>query len=304
MKKFITILIVSFSLISCSVSEEVFFNADGSGKMAYTIDMSKMLELTKDIDKKNAKKMSKDLVEGAEKDMDSTIAFKDIPAKYKKKGKELTPEQLANIEQMKNSYMRMVVNKAKNEMKYTVYTDFKNISEVNNVNAMLTAMQLASGKKSNAAAGPSLSSDSDVKFVLDGKKFSREVIEKPVVEEIEEDYLIEEYDEEAVDTAEAVVYDDVEEVESKENAEEDVEMTDAELKKMEDDFKKMGELMKKGMDESYFNFQYSFPKKIKKVSLPKSSYKLSDDKKTIIIKYQMEEFTKNVKDLNLIIEFE
>lgn len=315
MKKIFTILIVSFSLMSCSVSEQIIFNEDGSGKLAYTVDMSKMLEVAGSLDKDNAKKMSKGLMDDTEKDMDSVMHFKDIPAKYKKEGKELTPEQLANMEKMKDFSMRVTMNKAKNEAKYIMYTDFKKIADIQNIGSMMSALQAASGKNTEALGVQSAGSDSDVQFSLNTKKFTRVVVEKPIVEELEEVYEEEVYEEDALpDTTgeevieelkdTTIVYDDFEEMESEESESEAPEMSKEEMKKMNAEFKKMGEMMEKGLKESYYNFQYTFPKKIKKVSLPKSSYKLSDDKKTIFIKYQFEEFTKKVKNLNLDIELE
>lgn len=315
MKKILVAFIVSFSLISCSISEQIIFNADGSGKLAYTIDMSKMIAMTKDLDKSS--KMTKDLTESTEKDMDTVFNIKDILAKRQKEGKELTAEQLANMEEMKNYSMRMVVNKAKSEMKYVMSTDFKNISEVGNIGSALSTIKDVSGKNTGALDAANPDGNSEVKYVFDGKNFSRTVVEKPYVEEVEEAY-----DEEAVDTAAASVDYDyettvdtaaVEDVEvyegeelgdDEEVSEEEEEMSKADIKKMNEEFEKMGEMMKKGLEDSAFEFQYTFAKKIKKVSLKKSDYKLSDDKKTIYIKYQLEEFTKKIKDLNLNIEFE
>jgi hypothetical protein len=319
MKKILVAFLVSFSLISCSISEQIIFNADGSGKLAYTIDMSKMLEITKDLDKSS--KMTKDLTEGTEKDMDTIFNVKDILAKRQEAGEELTAEQLANMEQMKNYSIRMVVNKAKSEMKYVMSTNFKTIAEAGNIGSALSTIKDVSGKDTGVLDAANPGGKSEVKYVFDGKNFSRTVIEKPYVEELE---VV--YGEEAVDTAAAVADYDYEMADSlavdgaemedmdaseeedtaydEEVSEDDVEMSDADMKKMDEEFKKMGEMMKKGMEDSTFEFQYTFAKKIKSVSLKKSDYKLSDDKKTIFIKYKFEEFTKKIKDLNLNIEFE
>ncbi|CAM4409314.1 hypothetical protein [Flavobacterium terrigena] len=319
MKKTLLAFVVGFSLIGCSISEQIIFNADGSGKLAYTVDMSKMLVITKDLDKSN--KMTKELTEGTDKDMDSTIVFKDMAAKYEKEGKKATAEQLAHYEQMKNYSMRIVVNKAKSEMKYIMYTDFKTISEAGNVGSVLSTMKDLSGKKTGALDAANPGGNTEVKYVFDAKSFSRTVVEKPYVES--------QYDEEVIDSAAEIVDFDYEsmdtlnlkdkEIESsevsqsdevndmeydEEVSEEEEEMSKEEIKKMNKEFEKMGEMMKEGLEDSTFDFQYTFAKKIKKVSLPKSNYKLSDDKKTIFIKYKFDEFTKKIKELNLNIEFE
>lgn len=312
MKNILVAFMVSFSLIGCSISEQIIFNEDGSGKLSYTVDMSKMIAMTKDLDKSD--KMTKELTEGTDKDIDSVIVFKDLVSKYQKEGKEITAEQLANMEQMKNYSMRILLNKEKSEMKYIMYTDFSSIAEVGNVGSALSIIKGLSGKKTGALDAANQEANTEVKFSFDGKEFSRSVEQKPYVEEV----VVEEVYEEILDTAAyempvdtlaiedaSIEYDEeaIDEVESEENVVEE-EMSEADIKKMEKDFKQMGEMMKKAMEDSAYEFQYTFTRKIKNVSLPKSSYKLSDDKKTIFIKYKFEEFTKKIKDLNLSIAFE
>lgn len=326
MKKILVAFIVGFSLIGCSISEQIIFNEDGSGKLAYTVDMSKMIAMTKDLDKSD--KMTKELTEGTEKDMDSVIAFKDIAAQYQKEGKEMTAEQLANIEQMKNYSMRIILNKARSEMKYIMYTDFKSITEVGNVGSALSTIKDFSGKKNGALDAANPGGNTEVKFLFDGKSFSRTVVQKPYVEEVvseadsinwDEMEMVEMVDSTVVDTTvvdslsmDSYYEDEIMDSSATEEIITDEDVANSELekdekvdmKKMDKEFKKMGKMMKKGMEDSAFEFQYTFAKKIKKVSLPKSSYKLSADKKTIFIKYKFEEFSKKIKDLNLNIEFE
>jgi hypothetical protein len=281
-----------------------------------------MIALTKDLDKSD--KMVKEVTEGTDKDMDSIIVFKDLASQYVKEGKELTAEQVTNMEQMKNYSMRIIVNKAKSEMKYVLYTDFKTISEVGNVGSALSAVKDFSGKKANALNSANPTGNTEVKFSFDGKSFARTVEQKPYVEEVVEEMdsiqwddemeLVEMtdstavdsvyvgdsyYEDEVIDSTATVEIITDEDVENSELEKEEVDM-----KKVNKEFKKMGKMMKKGLEDSAFDFQYTFAKKIKKVSLPKSSYKLSADKKTIFIKYKFEEFTKKIKDLNLNIEFE
>lgn len=330
MKNLALVFFVAFSFVSCSISEQIIFNENGSGKLAFTVDMSKMITLTKDMDKSS--KMTKELTESTDVDMDSLISFKDMENAYKSKGKEMTPAQLANIEAMKNYSLRMVMNKARGEMKFIVFTDFNKISEIGNVGDAFSAIKNLSGKNLNALDAANPISNSEVTFALDGKSFTRTVVEKPQAdlleetdsvavedsyEEIEETEVMDAavdttvvmddyYDEEVIDTAAVEEMQVVGEEEVGEEVEE-LETTDAEaidMKKMEKEFKKLQKFMKKGLEDSSYEFQYTFPKKIKKVSLPKSNYKLSPDKKTIFLKYGFEEFSKKIKELNLNIEFE
>ncbi|NHM00863.1 hypothetical protein [Flavobacterium difficile] len=305
MKKFSLAILVSFSLISCSISEQILFNEDGSGKLTYSVDMSKMIALSKDLDKSN--EMTKELTEDTEKDMDTVFDIKDVLAKRVLDGKPLTPEQIKNMESMKNYTFRMYVNKAKSEMKYTMTTDFKSIAEVGNVGSALSSMKSLSGKKANALDAATPQGNTEVVFLFDGKRFSRSVVEKPYTEE--EEIIYEEVSDTAVyehemDTLRAEDYEEEDvEMETDENEVEE-KMSKEDIEKMNKEFAKIGEMMKKGMEESGFEFQYTFAKKIKKVSLSKSNYKLSEDKKTIFLKYNFETFSKKIKDLNLNIEFE
>ena len=304
MKKFSLAILVSFSLISCSISEQILFNEDGSGKLTYSVDMSKMIALSKDLD--NSNEMTKELTEDTEKDMDTVFDIKDVLAKRALDGKPLTPEQIKNMESMKNYTFRMYVNKAKSEMKYTMTTDFKSIAEVGNVGSALSSMKSLSGKKANVLDAATPQGNTEVVFLFDGKRFSRSVVEKPYTEE---EIVYEEVSDTAVyehemDTLRAEDYEEEDvEMETDENEVEE-KMSKEDIEKMNKEFAKIGEMMKKGMEESGFEFQYTFAKKIKKVSLSKSNYKLSEDKKTIFLKYNFETFSKKIKDLNLNIEFE
>ncbi len=311
MKKIIIPFLAALTLLSCSISEQIIFNSDGSGKLSYTIDMSKMIAVTKELDKSD--KMTKELTEGTDKDMDSTIAFKDIAKAYQKEGKKLTAEQEANIDKMKNFSMRMIVNKERSEIKYMMYSDFDKITDIGNIGSALSIFKHVSGKDKGALGGLGNEGDTEVKFSFAENSFSRIVEQKPYVEEMVEDEIYDEIidtaayempvDTLAIEDAIRETEEEIEEVGTDKNVFEE-EMSEADIKKMEKDFKKMGELMKTAMEDSAYEFQYTFTKKIKSVSLPRSSYKLSDDKKTIFIKFKFEEFTKKVKDLNLNIDFE
>ncbi len=314
MKKIIIPFLVALTLLSCSISEQIIFNSDGSGKLSYTIDMSKMIAVTKELDKSD--KMTKELTEGTDKDMDSTIAFKDIAKAYQKEGKKLSAEQEANIDKMKNFSMRMIVNKEKSEIKYIMYSDFDKISDIGNIGSALSTFKNVSGKDTGALGGLGNEGAAEVKFAFAENSFSRIVEQKPYIEEkmVVTDttqWEMEEIsDSIALDSINTDVYMEevidstlTEDIQIEENNE-TPEVEEVDFKQMEKDFKKMGELMKKAMEDSAYEFQYTFTKKIKNVSLPKSSYKLSDDKKTIFIKYKFEEFAKKIKDLNLNIDFE
>ncbi len=56
------------------------------------------------------------------------------------------------------------------------------------------------------------------------------------------------------------------------------------------------------LKNSEINFQYNFPKKVKKVNLPQAE--LSNNRQTVSLKINSLEYFKNIEQYNLLIELE
>lgn len=172
--------VVLLTLTSCTFTENMYINEDGTGKFSLDMDGSSLMAM-----------IPKDSLNGetAEKDIDSTITFKQLFESSKDSIKMLPAAEQAKLKKLENWTMKIKMKMAEKQMLYTMSTDFKNVGELQD--AMGTMNQLQSmGKNSGAAAGlPSggFGNNAEMKYTYDGKKFSRKAILKKQAKKAEGD---------------------------------------------------------------------------------------------------------------------
>ena len=111
--KILFALVLLFNLTSCSITEKIIINDNGSGKFAYEIDGSQMMSMMgnafKDLgedekdSKKKKKKNKEEEVVKASKNIDSTFTFKELFASKQDSIAKLSPEEQAKIK--KNDFL-------------------------------------------------------------------------------------------------------------------------------------------------------------------------------------------------------
>ena len=313
--KFIVGFIVATLLVSCNITEKMIINSDGTGEVSYSFNMSKFLETVSKMGNKE-KESAKAIFSDSDKDIDSTFHFKDFKEMAIKKGDTLTPEQIAMFEKLEKFSVHSVMNKKKGQAYFELYGSFNTIDELNNMEPPTSTLQKATGKSGDAISGMGgMFNDTKTTMTFKGNLFSRSVVKKEIVldtsayenEDMYEDsdttayvedstYVYEDYaDSSMVDTAYVDEYSDEELVEENETSK-------ADLKKMNKEFKKVGKIMEKGFKDSKYVLEYTFPRRIKSVSV--KNYKLSKDKKTIVITFPIDEYMKAPEKLSFTIELE
>ena len=142
MKKLQTALI-ALSLIwatACNFTEEIFIEEDGSGKLSINFDGSELMAMA-------GEEMTKD----NEKPVDSIISFREILREKKDSIAQLPKEEQEKLKKLEPFSMHMVMNPEEKVMKFEMYSDFKNIAEVNDAfNAFQQASMLDQSKDNNS----------------------------------------------------------------------------------------------------------------------------------------------------------
>jgi hypothetical protein len=262
--KLLTVTLVVLSLNSCSITEKMIINENGSGKFAYDIDGSKMMsmmgsafkEMGEDVSKKSKKKKKKGKEEIAEqtndskKVVDSTFTFKELFASKQDSISKLPIEEQEKIKKMERFSVRTVIDEEKGIMNYSMFTDFNTIAELQDVMSPLQSMKSLSptGQKAGGLgmAPDALEDKSSTQYFYDGKTF------KKTVSKLEK---------------------------KKEEAKEEISEESAALSEE----LKLKESFEMFYDQSNFKIVYQFPKAVKKVSIENALY--SEDRKTITIEY-------------------
>ena len=270
--KLLFALLLTLAMTSCTITEKMIINDNGSGKFAYDIDGTKMMSMMgsafKGDDKEDTKKDKKETVNRKNKKVvDSTFTFKEMFASKQDSISKLSPEEQAKIKKMERFSVRTIIDEEKGIMNYSMFTDFNSISELQDVMSPVESMKSISptGQKSGGMgmAPDALEDNSSTSFFYDGKTFKKTVAKiekkKEVAEEVEE------------------------------GSEDDV-------------ANKMKESLDMFYDQSNFKVVYQFPKAVKKISIENALY--SEDRKTITIEYPLKDYMENPDKLNFEVTFE
>jgi len=160
------------SLTSCVFTEELTISNDGSGTYAFKMDMSEMLESVKDMSNKDSVKEPEVL--------DTIVFFKDILEEKKDSISKLSKEEKILLNGLEDLKLHMQVDEENGIMLMDFVMDFKNISELKDMqNKIAKAQALSDGKEQDN----SLKSKADVEYSFADKTFRRSVIMKDLSEE-------------------------------------------------------------------------------------------------------------------------
>jgi hypothetical protein len=152
-------------LTSCTFTENIYINEDGTGKFSVDMDASGLMAM-----------MPADSL-GTTKPMDSTFTFKQLFQEKKDSIAKLPIEQQQRLKKLEGFSMRTKMIPAEKQFMFSVFTDFKNVSDLQD--AMTTINDAQGAAKDKSIDNPLLPSsgfgnnNSILKYSYDGKKFTR-----------------------------------------------------------------------------------------------------------------------------------
>ena len=182
MKKIFLLIAFAFGLTSCTFTEEITISPDGTGKYNLNMDGSAFMAM-----------MPKDS-SGNAKNIDSVFSFKELFDAKKDSIAKLPADQQAQIKKMERFNMRMKMNYDSKEFLFNMNTDFKSVSELQDVMNDFAALQKMgkSGQKNNPMSdmGAFGGNGSKLTYSYDGKKFTRKaIIDKNALKKVSQDSL-------------------------------------------------------------------------------------------------------------------
>jgi len=165
--KFLALLGIVGLALACNFTEEIHFKEDGSGKLNIHFDGNEMMAML----------ASMDSTATPEKAIDSTLVFKDLLEEKKDSIAQLSPEEQASLKKLEPFSLRMVMDQEKGMMNFDMFSEFKNVAEVNDAfNAFQEASKLG---PTPGADGPSPMKNSSpttqVNYTYDGNTFTRSI---------------------------------------------------------------------------------------------------------------------------------
>lgn len=164
------LLSATFIFTSCEMSENMYINEDGSGKISIQVDGSGIMQM-----------MGSSITQGEKMKMDSLFVFKDFLEEKKDSIATLSPEEQQNLKAIENFKMRIAMDSDSLTMNFDMFSDFTSVNELNDVfNSFQKGYKLASQsnkKLSGGGQGQALNQSgepsSNVTYFYDKKKFKR-----------------------------------------------------------------------------------------------------------------------------------
>ncbi|MCZ8198096.1 MAG: hypothetical protein O9267_10850 [Flavobacterium sp.] len=164
--KITLLFLVILSFASCKVTEDIYINEDGSGKFLVNLDASDMMEMT-----------PKDsLATDVGKQVDSTFTFQKFFEDNKDSIAKLSPREKERIEKLKRFSVNMKVNSAENVFKFSMFTDFKTVVDLQDGITSLNDLNRLNRGKTELSILDMGSFDANktiVRYSYVGKKFTR-----------------------------------------------------------------------------------------------------------------------------------
>ena len=155
-------------LTSCTFTENIYVNDDGTGKFAVDLDGSALMEMAGD-------QIGSQMGADANKNIDSTFTFKQLLEEKKDSIALLSPEAQQEIKKLENFTVNTKMNAEKKQFLMTVSTDFKNVNELQDILQSAGALQKleSGGNTASPIPGGLGNNNSKLSYTYDGKKFTR-----------------------------------------------------------------------------------------------------------------------------------
>lgn len=164
--KVLTTIFIATLFVACNFTEEIYFNEDGTGKMSISFDGGEMMQMLPSTDSTQL-----------DKAIDSTLVFKDLLRDKKDSISQLSTEQQAKLKRLEPFSLHMKVEPENGIMNFDMYTDFKDVSEVNDAfNAFQNASSV--GPIAGGQSMPENVADetTEVNYSFKKNKFKRETV--------------------------------------------------------------------------------------------------------------------------------
>ncbi|MCB0464703.1 MAG: hypothetical protein KDC78_03365 [Aequorivita sp.] len=243
-QKLLFILALAFTATSCQFTETMVMNEDGSGTMTVELNLNEMMAFGGDAMK-----------DSTQMKMDTIVYMKQFLEEKKDSISKLSAKEQEKLKKLENFNIHMKMDSETSEMIYDISTQFKNVSEANDI---LSGLEQAGDLMPDPDSNTEIKKEEDSPEVI-GVNYS---FKKGVFKR-------------------------------------DAYIKDEKMHQQQVDSMKQAEAF---MGSSNYTLNYTFPKKIKKVSNPEATF--SDDKKTVRVQASFIAYFKNPDLLDLEVELE
>lgn len=173
MIKLYKLLSFSFLLValtSCTFTENITINDNGTGKFSVDMDGSSLMQMAGD-------QIGSQMGADNKKDIDTTFTFKQLLAEKKDSIAKLSPETQKELKKLENFVVTTKMSAEKKQFLMTLATDFKSVNELQDILQTASTLQkLEGGANANPLGSSFGNNSSKLSYTYDGKKFTRKAI--------------------------------------------------------------------------------------------------------------------------------
>jgi uncharacterized protein YfiM (DUF2279 family) len=168
--KLLSFLFLIATLTSCTFTENIYINDNGTGKFSVDMDGSALMAMAGD-------QIGQQMGADARKNIDSTFTFKQLLEEKKDSISKLSPEAQKQLKKLENFVVNTKMNAENKEFFMILSTDFKNVNELQDILQTLSTLQkLEKGTVTGAATpfGDNFgNNNTKLSYTYNGKKFTR-----------------------------------------------------------------------------------------------------------------------------------
>jgi uncharacterized protein YfiM (DUF2279 family) len=159
------------TLTSCTFTENIYVNDNGTGKYAIDLDGSALMEMAGD-------QVGSQMGADGKKSIDSTFTFKQLFADKKDSIAKMSPEAQKELKKLENFVVNTKMDAEKKQFLMTLSTDFKSVGDLQDILQSMNAIQkLETGSNPSTPLPAGLGDNkSKLSYTYDGKKFIRKAV--------------------------------------------------------------------------------------------------------------------------------
>jgi len=170
----LSLLLLVFTT-SCSFTENITINEDGTGSLSLDMDASELMAMAGD-----------EIAKKGEKKIDSTLSFKELMAAHRDSIAKLPEEDRERLKALENFSIKMLMDPENQKFSFSLLSDFRKIEELSDLMESFAKAGPMNEKKPEGM--PDFGFDkyrTDSKYTFNGRKFTKIVSRKQDIPDAE-----------------------------------------------------------------------------------------------------------------------
>lgn len=175
---FAVTVVLACVMVSCNFTENITINEDGTGSITMDMDASQLIALA-----------GPEMLKEGQKRMDTVIHFKDVFKEKQDSIAKLPKEEQERFKKMENFSMKMLMDPEKQEFKFTMFSDYKRVDDLEDIMNAYDQVNPMNKKNSGMPDAGLDKYKTKSLYFYNGKKFKKTVSRKEELPKVKNDSI-------------------------------------------------------------------------------------------------------------------